>query len=36
MFREMRRKDREIGIDEAERILCQCEYGILSTVCSRF
>ena len=31
MFREMRRKDREIGNIEAIEILKNCQYGILST-----
>ena len=32
MFHEMRRKDRELDYTEAEKILSQGEYGILSTV----
>ncbi|MBC2581704.1 pyridoxamine 5'-phosphate oxidase family protein [Clostridium sp. DJ247] len=32
MFREMRRKDRELKNDEAIEILKNSEYGILSTV----
>lgn len=32
MFKEIRRKDREIEIDEAMEILKNCDYGILSTV----
>ena len=31
-MREMRRKDKEIGTDEAINLLTKCEYGILSTV----
>ena len=32
IMREMRRKDKEIGTDEAIKLLTECEYGILSTV----
>lgn len=32
MFREMRRKDREIDVNEAKEILRNSEYGVLSTV----
>jgi uncharacterized protein len=32
MFKEMRRKDRELEITEAIEILKSCDYGILSTV----
>ena len=28
----MRRKDKEIGTDEAINLLTKCEYGVLSTV----
>jgi nitroimidazol reductase NimA-like FMN-containing flavoprotein (pyridoxamine 5'-phosphate oxidase superfamily) len=31
-MREMRRKDKEIGTDEAINLLTKCEYGVLSTV----
>ena len=31
-MRNMRRKDKEIGSDEAINFLTRCEYGILSTV----
>jgi uncharacterized protein len=31
-MREMRRKDKEIGTDEAIKLLTECEYGVLSTV----
>jgi nitroimidazol reductase NimA-like FMN-containing flavoprotein (pyridoxamine 5'-phosphate oxidase superfamily) len=31
-MREMRRKDKEIGSDEAIMLLTECEYGVLSTV----
>lgn len=31
-MREMRRKDKEIGVDEAIELLAGCEYGVLSTV----
>jgi hypothetical protein len=31
-MREMRRKDKEIGKDEAINLLTNCEYGVLSTV----
>jgi nitroimidazol reductase NimA-like FMN-containing flavoprotein (pyridoxamine 5'-phosphate oxidase superfamily) len=31
-MREMRRKDKEIGRDEAIDLLTKCEYGVLSTV----
>jgi nitroimidazol reductase NimA-like FMN-containing flavoprotein (pyridoxamine 5'-phosphate oxidase superfamily) len=31
-MRKMRRKDKEIGTDEAIRFLAGCEYGVLSTV----
>ena len=31
-MREMRRKDKEIGTDEAITLLTECEYGVLSTV----
>jgi uncharacterized protein len=31
-MREMRRKDKEIGTDEAINFLTKCEYGVLSTV----
>jgi nitroimidazol reductase NimA-like FMN-containing flavoprotein (pyridoxamine 5'-phosphate oxidase superfamily) len=31
-MREMRRKDKEIGTDEAINLLTNCEYGVLSTV----
>ena len=30
-MRKIRRKDREIGIDEAVGLLTRCEYGVLST-----
>jgi len=30
-MREMRRKDKEIGTDEAISLLTKCEYGVLST-----
>jgi len=30
-MREMRRKDKEIGTDEAINLLTECEYGVLST-----
>lgn len=32
MFKEVRRKDREISREEAERILTEGEYGVMSTV----
>ena len=32
IMREMRRKDKEIGTDEAINLLAGCEYGVLSTV----
>ncbi|MCP4749120.1 MAG: pyridoxamine 5'-phosphate oxidase family protein [Desulfobacteraceae bacterium] len=32
IMREMRRKDKEIGTDEAIKLLTSCEYGVLSTV----
>lgn len=32
MFKEMRRKDREIELNEIVEILKRCEYGILSTM----
>jgi nitroimidazol reductase NimA-like FMN-containing flavoprotein (pyridoxamine 5'-phosphate oxidase superfamily) len=32
MFKEMRRKDRQLEKAEAEQLLKKCEYGILSTV----
>lgn len=32
MFKEMRRKDREIELNEIVEILKRCEYGILSTI----
>jgi nitroimidazol reductase NimA-like FMN-containing flavoprotein (pyridoxamine 5'-phosphate oxidase superfamily) len=32
IMREMRRKDKEIGTDDAIKLLCECEYGVLSTV----
>ena len=31
-MREVRRKDKEIGTDEAINLLTECEYGVLSTV----
>jgi nitroimidazol reductase NimA-like FMN-containing flavoprotein (pyridoxamine 5'-phosphate oxidase superfamily) len=31
-MREIRRKDKEIGRDEAINLLAKCEYGVLSTV----
>ncbi|MGD8521665.1 MAG: pyridoxamine 5'-phosphate oxidase family protein [Desulfobacterales bacterium] len=31
-MREIRRKDKEIGTDEAINLLAECEYGVLSTV----
>jgi len=31
-MREMRRKDKQIGTDEAIQLLNECEYGVLSTV----
>jgi hypothetical protein len=31
-MRKMRRKDKEIGTDEAIKLLAECEYGVLSTV----
>ena len=31
-MREMRRKDKEIGAEEAIKFLADCEYGVLSTV----
>jgi nitroimidazol reductase NimA-like FMN-containing flavoprotein (pyridoxamine 5'-phosphate oxidase superfamily) len=31
-MRKMRRKDKEIGTDEAINLLAECEYGVLSTV----
>ncbi len=31
-MREMRRKDKEIGTDEAINLLTNCEYGVLSTL----
>lgn len=31
-MREMRRKDKEIGTDQAIHFLTECEYGVLSTV----
>lgn len=31
-MREIRRKDREIGTDEAINLLTKCEYGILSSI----
>ena len=31
-MRAMRRKDKEIGTDEAINLLTKCEYGVLSTV----
>jgi uncharacterized protein len=33
MFKEMRRKERELSAQEAKALLSACEYGILSTVC---
>lgn len=33
MFREIRRKDREISTDESLKILETCNEGILSTIC---
>ena len=32
MMREIRRKDKKIGTDEAINLLSECEYGVLSTV----
>lgn len=32
MFMEMRRKDRQLEISEAEKLLKNCDYGVLSTV----
>ena len=32
MFREMRRKDREISINDAREILTKASYGVLSTI----
>lgn len=32
MFKEMRRKDRELSKEESIKILNKCEYGILSTI----
>jgi uncharacterized protein len=32
MFRSIRRKDREMGIDKATRLLAEGEYGFLATV----
>jgi len=32
MKREMRRKDKKIGTDEAINLLTNCEYGVLSIV----
>jgi nitroimidazol reductase NimA-like FMN-containing flavoprotein (pyridoxamine 5'-phosphate oxidase superfamily) len=32
IMREMRRKDKEIGTDEAIKLLTECEFGVLSTV----
>ena len=31
-MRKMRRKDKEIGTDDAIKLLNECEYGVLSTV----
>lgn len=31
-MKTMRRKDKEIGIDDAIKLLIKCEYGILSTI----
>jgi nitroimidazol reductase NimA-like FMN-containing flavoprotein (pyridoxamine 5'-phosphate oxidase superfamily) len=31
-MKEMRRKDKQIGIDDAIKLLTECEYGVLSTV----
>jgi nitroimidazol reductase NimA-like FMN-containing flavoprotein (pyridoxamine 5'-phosphate oxidase superfamily) len=31
-MKEMRRTDKEIGTDEAIKLLTECEYGVLSTV----
>ena len=31
-MREMRRKDKEIGVDDAIKLLTESEYGVLSTV----
>jgi nitroimidazol reductase NimA-like FMN-containing flavoprotein (pyridoxamine 5'-phosphate oxidase superfamily) len=31
MFKEMRRRDRQITVEEAEKILLEGEYGVLST-----
>jgi hypothetical protein len=31
-MRKIRRKDKEIGTDEAINLLAECEYGVLSTV----
>lgn len=33
MFREMRKKEREIKIDETNEILINNSYGVLSTIC---
>ena len=32
IVKEMRRKDKEIGTDEAINLLAECEYGVLSTI----
>ncbi|KHD38599.1 MFS transporter [Clostridium acetobutylicum] len=32
MFKEMRRKERELSFKETEKILKSCEYGVLSTI----
>lgn len=32
MFKEMRRKDRMLSVDEAKDILKNCEYGVLSSI----
>ncbi len=32
MFKEMRRKDRELDMTETIEILKNCNYGILSTI----
>ena len=31
-MREIRRKDKKIGTDEAINLLTKCEYGFLSTI----
>ncbi len=33
MFKEMRRKERELSLEDAKALLTECEYGVLSTIC---